>query len=130
MIEEAIVSLLKQHAGTTRVNPSTETVKVTEALPRIVYTLIDKERDYTDDGTTGLPLARMQLDIFADRFTAARQIAENIRVNLDGYRGTVADTAIVRIWFPSERWGRGDRADGEDATVARYRQDMLIRYRE
>lgn len=130
MIEEAIVSLLKEHSGTTRVTPSTETVKVTQDLSRVVYTLLENDRDYTDDGPTGLPLGRFQLDIFAVRMVEARQIAENIRGQLDGYQGTVAGTAIRRIWFPSERWSRGDRAEGEDATVARYRQDMLVRYRQ
>jgi Protein of unknown function (DUF3168) len=140
MIDFALVQLLREHAGVgTRINPSTESVRVTVDLPRIVYSLIDSQREWTDDGATGLVEARYQLDIFADRVTDARDIADTLRTNLDGFKGSVTpdlpdvegeEVVILRIHFDSERFEKGERAEGANKTVARFVQDIFVLYRE
>lgn len=131
MIDVALHTLIKTHAGVAaRVTPSTETVLVSKALPRVVYTLLRLTRRYSDDGNCGLVQARYQIDVFADKVTAARAVAEALRTRLDGHKGTTAGTKIERIYFGSERFARGERIEGADATVARYLIDLFVEYRE
>ncbi len=129
MIDNAITSLLKQYAD--RVYPSTEIVKVTSGLPKVIYSQIDGERRYCDAGDINLTQAIFQLDIFGEYPSAARSLAKTIREGLDGYSGTVDSTRIKRIYFPNgERFERGERAEGENKTVARFIQQMTVEYRD
>ena len=130
-IEVAIVSLLRQSAGAgKRITPSTETVKVYEELPRIIYSMIDLNRVYSDDGNTGVAQAIYQLDIFAGKVTEAHELADAIRVGIDGLRGEVAGVPILRVYFGRERFGAGDSAEGANNRVSRYSMDVTIIYRE
>lgn len=133
MIDIALQSLLATASGV-KVYPSTETEPVTANLPKVLYTLIDLPNDYTDDGSTGLRKARYQLDIFAEKMTAARNIADDIRISLDDWRGTVAAdnnaTKIERISFDTERFQKGESVAGQNKTIARYIQDVIVDYRE
>lgn len=131
MIDNALHSLLTTHAGVaTRITPSTETVLVHTDLPRVVYTLIGTTRRYSDSGNSKLTQGRYQLDIFADKGTQARSIADAIRNGLDGYAGTTKETTILRIYFDSESFGKAERIEGVNRTVARFIQDLIIEYRE
>jgi hypothetical protein len=118
--------------GTIKVSPSTQlrTGKITDHLPRVVYTLVNEERDYCDEGSTGLPLANYQLDIFDSKMSEARALSRLIRESLDGYRGTVGEDVIVRMWFPSESWSEAFRLEASQQTVARVSLDVSIRYRD
>ena len=130
-IEIALVTLLRQHAGAgRRVTPSTETVKVYEDLPRIIYSMIALDRIYSDDGNVGIVEVTYQLDIFSAKVTEAHEIADAIRVDIDGLRGEVAGVPILRIYFGGERFGAGDSAEGANNRVSRYSMDVTIIYRE
>jgi hypothetical protein len=133
MIDTAITTLLKANAGVgDRVYSGGEVVEVTRDLPKVVYTFIPAgSRLYTDDGNAGLVKGRYQLDVFAARPSAARAIADTIRVALDGYSGTSDGTKIDRIYFPDgEQMQKAEQPVGQSATAARYTQDMLVDYRE
>ena len=131
MIDVALTTLLKAAAGAaTRVTPSTETELVYTQLPRVIYSLIGLDRRYSDDGNAGLTQARYQLDIFADKASQARAVADAIRIGMDGHSGTTDGTKIERIYFDSENFAKGERIEGANRTVARYSQDMVVEYRE
>lgn len=131
MIDVALHSLIAQHAGvSTRVTPSTETVFVSKDLPRVVYTLIDTVRTYSDKGNSGLVRARYQLDIFAAKVTEARAVADALRIGLESYAGTTDDTKVDRIYFDSEQFAKGDRVEGANQITARFSQDLIVVYRE
>ncbi len=132
MIDVAIVTLLKQHAGVeSRVFSGGETVEVNRGLPKVLYTYIGGPRDYSDDGADGIVEGRYQLDVFAIRPTDARTIANVIRAGLDGYSGTINGTAIDRIHFPEDAvMQKPEQPVGQSATAARYSQDMIVNYRE
>jgi hypothetical protein len=131
VIDVALVTLIKQHAGTAdRVHSGGERVELTRDLPKIVYTLIGLDRLYCDDGNVGLVKGRYQLDIFAATPTAARTIADNIRVGLDGYAGTVDGTTLLRVYFDSERMQPPQQPVGQASTAARFTQDLIVDYRE
>jgi hypothetical protein len=131
MIDVALHKLIAAATGLgLRVTPSTETVLVTKALPRLVYTLIGVKRRYSDKGNCGLTQARYQLDIFAEKATEARAIADALRVSLDGKATTFDGTKIDRIYFDSEQFARGDGSEGANKVPARYSQDLIVEYRE
>ncbi len=130
MIEKALYSILVDAAGINRVHPSTETVTLTRDLPKIVYTPIDLQRQYCDDGATGLVKGLYQLDVFADRMTEARQLYDIIRASLDGFSGEEDDTQIARISFGSERWEKGEALPGANKVVSRFIAEMTVDYYE
>jgi hypothetical protein len=131
MIDVALTTLLRTPAGgPTRVAPGTERVQVTPGtLPRVIYTLIDTERDYTDDGS-GLVRATYQLDLFASTLSAATALAKAIRLAMDNYTGTVDSTPILRIYFQGERFSPAEQMPGAQQTACRFVMTMFVDYRE
>jgi hypothetical protein len=128
-IDSALASLLRAHCP--RVAPSTEVTKVTSDLPRVVYTLIDTDRLDSDDGPSSLATATYQLDIFAARASDARSLADAIRVALNGRGPELASSPrIERITLRGDRFVPGQRAEGENAVVARFSFDVTVTYRE
>lgn len=129
MIDGAIRLLILEYT-TAAVHPSTEIKPLTSNLPRVIYTQIDAQRRYCDDGNIGVIPAHYQLDIFADKVTEARAIADAIRIGLDGYRGVSDGVSILRIHFPSESFTKGEKAEGANKAPARMSQDIVVTYRE
>jgi len=135
MIDNAITSLLKTVTTLTavgsRVYSGAMEVKVQQDLPKVLYTQIGNIRHYTDDGNTGLCRGQWQIDIFATLPSAAREIADNIRVGLDGYKGTTDGTTIERIWFDdNDRPEKPERIEGEAVSVSRFKLLMNVYYHE
>lgn len=101
MIEEALVSILKAHAGLNalvsgRVYPVL--LPQPPTLPAVTYQLISDERDYTLDGDDGTRTASFQVSCWGDGtngFRNARDAATQVVNALSGYRGTVSGTEIL-----------------------------------
>lgn len=137
MIEVAITTLLEATAGVgERIYPSSGSVAVDTDLPRILWTLLDEERRYSDDGNDRLTLATFQLDVFAELPETCRNIFASITADadasppgLDGYSGTVDDTEIVRVYFRGVRSAQGGKIEGKDQTYHRYLCEMFVEYR-
>jgi hypothetical protein len=135
MIDHALTSLLIEHAGCdNRVYTGGDRVEVLRDLPKVLYTQVSLVRPYCDDGSIGLVKARFQIDIFAATPPAARAIADNIRIGLDGFAGTVGSSLdpvkILRIYFDDEQMGKADGVVGQPRTAARWVQEMIIDYVE
>lgn len=133
MIDVALRSLILTHASTLvedRVQPSTETVLVAEALPRVLYSLIDIDRSYTDSGRQGIAFARYQIDVYADKQSQARAVFDAILNGLDGYRGTLDGTVILRVSFGGEKYAAGEKVEGRNNTLARQVGELFIAYRD
>lgn len=101
MIEEAIVAILKAHAGLNaivagRIYPVL--LPQTPTLPAVTYQLISDRRDYTHDGDSGLRTASFQFSCWGDGtngFRNARDAAQQVVNALSGYRGVVSGTEIL-----------------------------------
>lgn len=133
MIDNAINQLLRAFAGVAdRVKPSTTVTRISDPMPRLVYSAIGGDRLYTDSGASTLIPGQYQLDVFAATATEARVVLDTIRLALDGYRGTVNGTRIDRISFPSVPRPGPLALDsaGANASVARLIQDMNVAYRD
>jgi hypothetical protein len=55
--------------------------------PSIVYTCVSAVGDHHMQGASGLAMARMQLDAWAETPDAADTLARLVKTRLDGYRG-------------------------------------------
>lgn len=131
MIDVAIKSLLREASGTQKVYPSTETVVVVRDLPKVIFSLIDTSRLYTNDGNTGLAKAVYQIDVFASHPSEARALGDAIRIGLDGFKGDQDGTDFRGISFPDgDTLTQGVRAEGADDTVTRFIFNMRVWYRE
>ena len=144
MIDIAVQSLLVQASRlpAAQVTPSTEVRPLTDTLPRVAWTLLDDPRKYTDSGVMALRRATYQLDVFADATEIARSVEFSIAARadepdptkrgLDGFAGTVDDTAISRVWFGSSHAGAPATSaiDGQNRTIARQIVEMNVVYRE
>ena len=139
MIDTALQILMEQRAGVAkRVNPATETAPVSRDLPRIIYTLIDDPAGYTDSGPIALGTARYQIDVFGRNSVEARSVILQLQASatadtfpgLDGFRGTVSNTLIHRIYFGSTHIGLGANVPGQAQSTARATVDAFVVYRE
>lgn len=141
MIDQAIASLLSTYATGATIFASAQMVKIKPAaqpyqpadltkLPRVGYMLLHTQRRYSDDGDIGLSQAMYQIDIFTDLPSAGRTLANAIRAGMDGYKGTVQNTAIERIYIDNERHQPPERSGGENSGICRYSIDLIVEYRD
>lgn len=69
-----------------------------EILPYVVYHAVDKTHEHHMKGSSGVCWSRVQLDIFAGTYARVKQVAEAIRLVLQGFSGVVTvGTTPVRI---------------------------------
>ena len=91
-------------------------------LPCISYQRISSERYPFLDGPSGRVIPRFQVDCYAESYSDVRELAEKVRLALDGFKGALGSEAHVGgISIQSERdlW--------EDNTeVFRVTQDYLV----
>lgn len=132
MIDTALAQLLTtaSELPPIQVRPSTELVRVTDGVTRILFTLIDAPRTYNDGGVDGIVSARYQVDYFGPQLSVVRTLAGKVREALDDHKGTQDDTVIVRISFPGSRFGKADADPGANNTTARFTHDVVVTYRE
>ncbi len=96
MMEETITSLLASVAGGRRYwgrAPQKAT------RPFIVLTRIDGLPNYHMQGASGFVSSRVQIDAYADTFTAAIALARQVKGLISGYSGG----SIQAIFIESER---------------------------
>ena len=58
-------------------------------FPLIIYTKVAEERVSSHQGSSGLSRATIQIDCWADTDDESRNLAEQVRLVLDGYQGAM-----------------------------------------
>jgi hypothetical protein len=91
-MEEGIIQRLLATAGvtnivTTRVFPGS--LPQAYALPAVTVHVISGGPLYADDGEVGLDEVRIQVDCWAETYTAAKLLARQVRASLSAFVGTV-----------------------------------------
>ncbi len=132
MVELAVAQLLRTYAGAgVTVAPATESVTVTEVLPKAVYTKLKNpgERPRNDSGSIGLIFTRWQIEVFAEKLAQASTITTNLTNGLDSYSGLVAGVKINSIEVIASYFGAGDRIEGLNKTTTRYTTEIKLVYR-
>jgi hypothetical protein len=72
-----------------------------EQLPAIAYTLEDDSSQQTQQGPSGMRSAIYQINIWADTRREVTAVAREVRLALDGYRGTFKDIPIIGAFLDS-----------------------------
>lgn len=105
MIEEALYTHLTTHAGLTalvgdRVYPLALPGGVT--LPAVTYQRISGPRERSHDGRR-LAHPRYQVTVWAETYLAARAVAEQVRLALDGFVGQLGGTVQATALLEDDR---------------------------
>lgn len=69
------------------------------ALPGVVLTLVSDVSGHTHSGPDGLSEARVQVDVYAPTFAAAKRLARALRAGLDGH----SDGVMGAVFFAMAR---------------------------
>lgn len=128
LLDEAIFSRLSGFAGISalvgaRVYPTLMPQKPT--LPALVYTEISNVPDYVMGGQSGIAGARYQIDSYATSLSAVKALAEQVRLALSGFRGTLVDVIIDHV----EKQNSTTLYE-EETALHRVTADYLFFYRE
>jgi hypothetical protein len=122
-IEEALVVFLRGlgHVGD-RVYPMR--LPQGSILPAIVFQGISHTREDSHSGPS-LPHPRIQLNCWAETYGGAKNLSRQVRVALDGYRGTWSGVEIQRVKV-------ANMLDDQEEELSRYRViiDIIVWYRE
>jgi hypothetical protein len=78
---------------------------VSAALPFAVYQRAVIERNQTLAVPVGVPRVSVQLDAYAATYEQAREIADALRENLDGWNGSAYGVDVKHVALESERDG-------------------------
>lgn len=90
------------------------------AYPAISYEPVSKPRLRDIEGPTGRALPRIRISCWAKTFVAAKELADDVRHRLDGYRGAMGGWTIGSTQLEAE-------IDLYDDTVDAYR--TVVDYR-
>ena len=91
------------------------------ALPAIVLNRISGGPLYADDGEVGLEQARIQIDCWADTYTAAKKLARAVTASLSAFEGTIGTKAFEFIELDIER---DLQEGGSDAATYPFRTSL------
>lgn len=78
---------------------------VSAALPFVVYQRSQIERRQALADPVGLPRVSVQFDVYAATYEETRQLADAMRVTLDGWTGSAYGVVISQTSLESERDG-------------------------
>jgi len=91
--------------------------------PLIVYQRISAPRQYTQDGDTGLVEPRVQLTLWADKYTAMMVLYNEVRVGFSGHKDDAAGMQHTFLMFELEEWE-------EQSGMYRKMVDLQIGFKE
>jgi hypothetical protein len=97
-------------------------------LPAYTFTLISDVPSHHLGGISGLSEARVQVDCYAATRTIANQLAEAVRIAIDGQRGTFGSEAVRTCHLESVFSSAEQPVDASDKWRYVTTQDYLVWY--
>jgi hypothetical protein len=73
------------------------------ALPFITYRRSGIRRQQTLSGPMGVPQVSVDFDVYAATYEGARDLADKVRLSLDGYGGTFDNTEVRQVSLENEQ---------------------------
>jgi hypothetical protein len=131
--EAAVRSRLVATAGVTaligtRIYPVI--APATAALPFVTWRRVAVERAQSLKGPIGTPTVSLSVDIFAETYESARDIADQCRQSLDGWGGTLENVTVARVSLENESDGFAQLAGGDLPPVYTVQQIYGILWQE
>lgn len=128
-MEEMITSLLSAVASGRRYWGRAPQDLSAASGPYIVMNRIDGVRDYSMAGATGYVASRVQVDVYAETYTAAKQTARSAIAALSGVSLVSTNGVIQGIFVNSERDLPAADA-GEVTHLFRISVDIIVHHEE
>lgn len=102
MIEEELTSWLQANIAlvANRVYPMK--LPQNPTLPAITYQKISGLRVQSHDGPSGLAYPRFQVSCWGESYSDAKQVAEEVRQDLDGYQGLMGVVQVGAALLQNE----------------------------
>jgi hypothetical protein len=122
-IDSALYTRLSTVLAMTRIYPPP--VPQNATYPLITYQQISGVRGYVYSNQSGWVRARYQIDSYATTPTAARALAEQVRLALSIYKGTIDGVVIDLIVIVDET-----KFYEDDTKLHRISHDYMVDYRE
>lgn len=121
MIEEAMEALLVQ------IQPRAYGLKLptNSVLPSITFTKISAPRDQTQEGPSGLVIARFQVSSWGKTYTESKRLSQEVRLALDGLRVELEEVRIDGIELLNEI-----DADDPQPNIFQTIMDFRVKYAE
>lgn len=102
----------------------------TAALPFVTWRRIAVTRQQSLRGPVGTPTVNFALDIFAETYESARDIADQCRLSLDGWGGTFENTVVSNVSLDNESDGFAQLQGGDLPPVYTVQQLYGILWQE
>ena len=102
----------------------------TAALPFITWRRLAVTRQQSLAGPVGVPTVNLSVDIFAETYESARDIADKCRASLDGWGGTFDNTTVSNVSLDNESDGFAQLAGGDLPPVYTVQQLYGILWQE
>ena len=135
MIETAIYQRLAAFAGLTALVGGASAPRITPhlltqdtAYPAVTYFVVSAPRETAMGSDPGIVHARMQVECWALKYLDAVNVAEQVRLALQRYRGTVAGTVILDTFIDDMRDFEPELVNG--VIVRRREIELMVHYRE
>lgn len=105
------------------------------ARPKLTYQRIDTDRSaasggLTNDGPTGMAIARIQWNCLADTLIEAKQLATAVRRSLNGLAGTLSGIQVGQVRIDSEREDPTSIDPGQERAPQRISLDARVVFTE
>ena len=94
-------------------------------LPAAAYQQLSGPREHSHSGASGLVRARVQFTCMGASYNAAKDVAEALRLSLDGFKGSMGNVDVQAVFLDNE-------VDGYASTfeAAVTRVDFVVWYGE
>jgi hypothetical protein len=102
----------------------------TAALPFIVWRPSGISREHTLSGPMGVPTVSVEMQLLANTYEQARDLADKVRVVLDGYGGTLNNTEVKHVSLEQESDDFVQLAGGDLPPVYQVTQTYNILWQE
>lgn len=133
MVEQGLKSRLGSDASLTamvgtRIFP--QVAPQSSPFPRITYQRISSGRRKTLDGIEGLVAASIQIDCWSKDYREAKNVANRVRVLVDGFKGSWAGFVIGLAQLEGEQEIYEPPANADEAGIHRVSLDLTCWFEE
>jgi hypothetical protein len=99
-------------------------------LPFITWRRISVGRQQSLSGPVGMPTVSLSVDLFAETYEATRELADAVRLCLDGWGGTTNNVRVANVSLTNEADGFVTLAGGDLPPVYTVQMTFSILWQE
>jgi len=99
-------------------------------LPFLTWRRMSVQRQQSLSGPVGTPSVMLSVDLFAETYEAVRDLADNVRLSLDGWGGTFQNTVVANVSLDNESDGFATLAGGDLPPVYTVQMTFSILWQE